>query len=64
MLKGSGVRKRHGDPVGGAAAQRLIHDLDKRPYVAWSTGLAGGSRYDVKSFTVKVTYQRLEKPTA
>lgn len=64
VLKGSGVRKRHGDPVGGAAAQRLIHDLDKRPYVAWSTGLAGGSRYDVKSFTVKVTYQRLEKPTA
>ncbi len=27
---------------------------DDRPYVIWSAGLAGGAKYDVKSFTVEV----------
>lgn len=42
-----------------AAASSLVFDKATRPYVLWLTGLTEGSRYDVKSYTVKLTYTAL-----
>ncbi|MGD9957883.1 FlgD immunoglobulin-like domain containing protein [Nocardioides sp.] len=38
------------------AAGAYVFDKTTRPYVVWSAGLTDGSRYDLKSFTVKVSY--------
>lgn len=35
-------------------ASSIIRNKHKAPYILWWTGLAGGSRYDVKSFTVRL----------
>lgn len=35
-------------------AASIIRDKRTSPYILWWTGLAGGSRYDVKSFTVRL----------
>ena len=37
-------------------AQPLVFDKTTRPYVIWTTGLSAGSRYDIKSFTVDLSY--------
>lgn len=42
------------------AARNFVWGKAKRPYVLWSTGLSEGSRYDVKSYTVKLTYTALQ----
>ncbi|MFC7360890.1 hypothetical protein [Nocardioides astragali] len=61
--RGSGVGIRRGASVVGGQVNRLVHDrFEDRPFVAWSTGLTAGSRYDVKSFTVQLTRQVLELP--
>lgn len=39
-----------------ASAGNFVHDKTTKPYVLWTAGLTDGSRYDVKSFTVKLTY--------
>lgn len=63
VLRGSGVGTRRGASVVGGQVNRLVHDrFEDRPFVAWSTGLTAGSRYDVKSFTIQLTRQVLELP--
>lgn len=62
VLRGHGVVIRGGRPLSGGDARAVIHDMDTRPFVAWSTGLSSGSRYDVRSFLVEITYDRLELP--
>lgn len=62
VMTGPGVRMRSGRAATGGDARALIHDIDSRPFVAWSTGLSSGSRYDVRSFVVEVTYDRLALP--
>lgn len=42
------------------AAGNFVFDKTKRPYVLWRAGLSEGSRYDVKSYTVKLTYTALQ----
>lgn len=62
VLRGTGVTMRDGRSTSGGDARALIHDIDTKPFIAWSTGLSSGSRYDVRSFVVEVTYDRLELP--
>jgi hypothetical protein len=41
-------------------ASRVVFDMrTSAPYLIWSNGLNGGSRYDVRSYTVRVRYQAL-----
>lgn len=39
-----------------ASAGNFVHAKTTKPYVLWTAGLTDGSRYDVKSFTVRLTY--------
>lgn len=41
---------------GTLSAANLVHDRSTHPSVLWSVGSGGGQRYDVKSFTVTLTY--------
>lgn len=50
---GAPVRNYAGKVV---SAGNFVHDKATKPYVLWTAGLTDGSRYDVKSFTVKLTY--------
>jgi hypothetical protein len=59
VLRGSGVQTHQGHRVRGRETPDFIHEGRRGPYVAWSTGLTSGSRYDVKSFTVEITYVAL-----
>jgi hypothetical protein len=56
---GRRVQLHKGDLVRTQELKSYVHTDGKAPYVAWSTGLASGSRYDVKSFTVQISYQAL-----
>lgn len=42
------------------AAGSFVFDKTAKPYVLWRAGLSEGSRYDVKSYTVKLTYTALQ----
>lgn len=51
--------------VGDLVRDPVRHVFDRetrRPYVLWSTGLAAGSRYVVRSFTVEIRYLALVEP--
>ncbi|WP_109505886.1 hypothetical protein [Nocardioides speluncae] len=39
-----------------ASAGNFVRAKTTKPYVLWTAGLTDGSRYDVKSFTVRLTY--------
>ncbi|MEO5662512.1 MAG: hypothetical protein ABIR39_04440 [Nocardioides sp.] len=58
VFRGRGIQTHKGDSA-SRQTMKFIHDDGKGPYVAWSTGLSQGSRYDVKSFTVTIRYQAL-----
>ena len=64
VFNGMRLQRRRGEKAYDAAAEALVHGRDGagRPAVVWSTGLAGGSRYDVRSFTVAVSYYVLADP--
>ena len=61
VFNGMRLQRRRGEKAYGDG---LVHGLDGkgRPYVLWTTGLAGGSRYDVATFTVSVAYHVLADP--
>lgn len=58
-FRGRRVQLHKGELVRTQELKSYVHTDGKAPYVAWSTGLALGSRYDVKDFTVQISYQAL-----
>lgn len=54
LVQFNGVIARHtGRAVYGP---KFIRDKASKPYLLWMAGLSGGSKYDVRSYTVKLTY--------
>lgn len=59
------ARSQFGGTVGthagrSTSASPFVFEKTARPFVLWTTGLTQGSRYDVKSYTVKLTYTALQ----
>lgn len=46
------------------SSQEVVRNIDGRAWIFWQLGLAAGSRYDVKSFTIRTTYYVLERPAS
>lgn len=59
VFRGRGVQDHHGHELSTRDTKKYLHEGKQTPYVAWSTGLSQGSRYDVKSFTVEVVHVAL-----
>ena len=48
----------------GVPADDVVRASGARRWLYWQVGLAGGSRYDVKSFTISMGYYELVEPTS
>lgn len=53
VFRGSDLRLHEGRRT-NRETKTFVHDDGRGPFVAWTTGLTAGSRFDVKSFTVEI----------
>lgn len=52
VFRGRGVQVHQGHELRSSQMKNYVHQSKSGAYIAWTTGLSSGSRYDVKSFTV------------
>jgi hypothetical protein len=50
--------------LAGRYAQPYVRGLDDRPYILWQSGLTAGSRWDIKSWTIALTYVDFVDPAS